>query len=105
MRFLQWFGATALAISVAASAAACGAIGNGGRSSEPPPDMGPPTALPVIGGRYQPGESMRFELSLRGIVGGEASVAVGNPGVVDGKRVIIVRSRVESAGVVAMFKE
>lgn len=67
--------------------------------------MGPPTALPVTGGMFVPGETMRFELSLRGIVGGEASVGVGEPGIVDGRRTIMVRSRVESAGVVAMFKE
>jgi hypothetical protein len=48
---------------------------------------------------------MRFELSLRGILGGEAAVAVGQPGKVDGKRVVIVSSRVESAGVVAMFRQ
>lgn len=52
-----------------------------------------------------PGEEMRFELSLRGILGGEAAVAVGQAGRVDGKRVVIVSSRVESAGVVAMFRQ
>ncbi len=106
MRFGQWFGAAGLVSFLAAGLAACGATGTGGKASdEAPPNVGPPTALPVVGGIFRPGESMRFELSLRGIVGGEASVAVGSPGLVDGKRVIIVRSRVESAGVVAVFKE
>ena len=105
MRFLQVFSAAALATLMAVGAAACGAGGSGGRSSgEPAPSMGTPTALPVVGGVFRPGESMRFDLSLRGIVGGEASVAVGSPGLVEGKRVIIIRSRVESAGVVAVFK-
>ncbi|HLU68759.1 MAG TPA: DUF3108 domain-containing protein [Kofleriaceae bacterium] len=86
--------------------AACGASGGGARASgEAAPPPGPPTALPVTGGLFVPGESMRFELSLRGVLGGEATIAVGQPGIVDGNRVIIVRSRVESAGVVAMFKE
>ena len=86
--------------------AACGATGPGSRGmDETPPPIGPPTALPVTGGLFIPGEAMRFELSLRGIVGGEASVGVGQPGIVDGRRTIMMRSRVESAGVVAMFKE
>ena len=106
MRIGQWFGVAASAIFVAAATAACGASGGSARSSgeaaEPP---GPPTALPADGGLFVPGESMRFELSLRGVLGGEAAIAVGQPGLVEGKRVLIVRSRVESAGVVAMFKE
>ena len=86
--------------------AACGASGTASRTlDETPAPVGPPTALPITGGVFIPGEAMRFELSLRGVVGGEASVGVGDPGVVDGRRTIIVRSRVESAGVVAMFKE
>jgi hypothetical protein len=106
MHFGQSFGATSLISLLIAGLAGCGAGGSGGKASnDAPPNLGPPTALPVVGGVFRPGESMRFELSLRGIVGGQASVAVGNPGRVDGKRVIIVRSRVESAGVVAMFKE
>jgi len=106
MRFGRWFGVAAPVSFLAASLAACAANGAGAKSTgDAPPSLGPPIALPVVGGVFRPGEAMRFELSLRGIVGGEASVAVGNPGIVDGKRVIIVRSRTESAGVVAMFKE
>ena len=106
MHFGQSFGATALISILVAGLAGCGAGGSAGKASnDAPPSLGPPTALPVVGGVFRPGESMRFELSLRGIVGGQASVAVGSPGRVDGKRVIIVRSRVESAGVVAVFKE
>lgn len=107
MRSFPGFGAiVAVVFSAMAASSGCGASGNGGRSiTEAPPSLGPPTALPVVGGVFLPGEQMRFELSLRGIVGGEAAVAVGHAGRVDGKRVIIVRSRVESAGVVAMFRE
>ena len=105
MRFGQSFWAATLVSLLAAGLAACGAGAGGKASNDPPLKMGPPTALPVVGGVFRPGESMRFELSLRGIVGGEATVAVGSPGLVGGKRVIIVRSRVQSAGVVAVFKE
>ena len=107
MRSFPGFGAiVAVVFSAMAASSGCGASGNGGRSiTGAPPSLGPPTALPVVGGVFLPGEEMRFELSLRGIIGGEAAVAVGQAGRADGKRVIIVRSRVESAGVVAMFRE
>jgi hypothetical protein len=102
MRPPQRFWSAAAALFLAA----CGATGAGSSAiQETPAPVGPPTALPVTGGLFVPGEAMRFELSLRGIVGGEASVGVGAPGIVGGRRTIIVRSRVESAGVVAMFKE
>ena len=105
MRFRQGFEAAAWAVLLAATGA-CGASGIGGqRVVEVPAQAGPPTALPVSGGLFVAGESMRFELSLRGILGGEADLAVGQPGVMDGKSIIIIRSRVESAGVVAMFRE
>lgn len=54
---------------------------------------------------FIPGESMSFEISLRGVLGGTAVIGVGQPGFVDGRSVIIVRSRVESAGVIAAIKE
>jgi hypothetical protein len=54
---------------------------------------------------FIPGETMSFEISLRGVVGGSAVVAVGQPGYVEGKAAIIVRSSVQSAGVVAAIKD
>jgi hypothetical protein len=54
---------------------------------------------------FIPGETMSFEISLRGVVGGTAVVAVGEPGLVEGHSAIIVRSRVQSAGVIAAIKE
>ncbi len=106
MRSFPGFGAIPAVVFSAITSLACGASGTSGRTvAETPPALGPPTALPVVGGVFLPGEEMRFELSLRGILGGEAAVAVGQAGRVDGKRVVIVRSRVESAGVVAMFRQ
>ncbi len=109
MRSFPGFGAFVSVVCAAFGAvvlgSGCGAGGSGGRTvSEAPASLGPPTALPAVGGVFLPGEEMRFELSLRGILGGEAVVAVGQPGKVDGKRIVIVSSRVESAGVVAMFR-
>ncbi len=54
---------------------------------------------------FIPGENMSFEISLRGVLGGTAVIAVGQPGFVDGVPAIVVRSRVNSAGVVAAIKE
>lgn len=93
---------------VLSTLSACGAVGGTGeRVNEPTPapSYGPPAALASAQAAFFPGEQMTFELSLRGITGGEANLAVGEPGTVDGRRQIIVRSRVESAGVAAMFKE
>src|SRR5690606_4135782 len=98
---LPGLGAVALLTIVTGCGATGGAIG---RITEAPEPLGPPAALAESRALFYPGEQFTFELSLRGIAGGEATVAVGDPGLVDGRRQIIVRSRVESAGVAAMFK-
>lgn len=66
---------------------------------------GPPTLLEIDDTLFVPGEVLRFELSLRGIVGGEAVVVTGQPGTMDGRQVVAVRSRSESTGVAKLFKE
>jgi hypothetical protein len=48
---------------------------------------------------------MTFEFSLHGVVGGEAVTVTGQPGTVAGKHVVIMRSRVESGGVLAFFQD
>jgi hypothetical protein len=45
-----------------------------------------------------PGETMSFELSYGGILTGRAVLAVGEPGQVDGRSILIVRSQFETAG-------
>ncbi len=64
-----------------------------------------PIPLPVSGGMFIPGEQMTFRLSVRGVEGGEAVIAIGHPGTVKGRKVVIVRSRVESSGLAAVIKE
>jgi Protein of unknown function (DUF3108) len=59
-------------------------------------------AQPILG--LEPGEAMSFEVRLGGILAGEAQLAVGQPGRVDGHRAITVRSRIATAGAVALFK-
>jgi hypothetical protein len=52
-----------------------------------------------------PGESMEYELTLRGLPVGRVVVAVGELGWVDGRRAIIVRGRGQSAGLAALLAE
>jgi hypothetical protein len=52
-----------------------------------------------------PGESMELEASLRGLSVGRVITAVGQIGVVDGKRSIIVKSRGQSTGMIALLAE
>ena len=47
---------------------------------------------------YVAGETMSFELSYGGILTGRAVMAVGQPGQIDGRPILIVRSLFETAG-------
>ncbi len=51
-----------------------------------------------------PGESMAFEVQLAGILVGEAQLAVGEIGLVDGHRAIVVKSRAATAGAAALVR-
>lgn len=51
-----------------------------------------------------PGETMAFEVRLAGVLAGEAQLAVGEIGAVDGRRVLVVKSRAATAGAVALVK-
>ena len=50
-----------------------------------------------------PGESMAFEVRLGGVLAGEAQLAVGDLGEVDGKRAVVVKSRAATAGAAALI--
>src|SRR6185312_3875729 len=51
-----------------------------------------------------PGESMTFEVRLGSILAGEAQLAVGEIGELDGHRAIVVKSRAATAGAVKLLK-
>ena len=51
-----------------------------------------------------PGESMAFDVHLGGVLGGEAQLAVGEIGELDGHRAIVVKSRAATAGAVKLLK-
>jgi uncharacterized protein DUF3108 len=50
------------------------------------------------------GETMAFEVRLSGVLAGEAQLAVGQLGEVDGHRALVVTSRAATAGAAALFK-
>ena len=92
-----------LTIAVAVALFACGGA-SGPRQLPPPPAGGPPTALQVDKPVYIPGEYIAWELSWKGIAGGKTRLMVGEPGTIDGRRAIIVRSETRSDGLLAMFR-
>ncbi|MGE5181758.1 MAG: DUF3108 domain-containing protein [Acidobacteriota bacterium] len=61
------------------------------------------TATNEVG--LNPGESMTFEVRLDGVLAGQAQLAVGELGRVDGHRAVVVKSRAETAGAAALIKK
>ena len=51
-----------------------------------------------------PGETMTFEVRLGGVLAGEAQLAVGQIGQVDGHRAVVVKSRAATAGAAKLLK-
>jgi hypothetical protein len=98
---------TLVALLLAWSTAALGASACGGA---------PPTAVQTVTPQaiaadlaydplgLVPGETMAFEVRIGGLLAGEAALAVGDAGELDGRRVIAVRSRIASAGAAALVK-
>jgi hypothetical protein len=98
---------TAALLALVASAAGCGSTAPAlvEAPAAEPVTSAPPIALTVDQAFFIPGEQMTWALSLRGIFGGEAVMAMGEPGYVDGRHVLVVRSRTATAGAVKMIKE
>jgi hypothetical protein len=80
--------------------------GCAGAEAMPVPPTAPaaPTAADHGLGLH-PGESMAFEVALGGVLVGEAQLAVGDVGVVEGRRAIVVRSRAATAGAAALVRK
>jgi hypothetical protein len=68
----------------------------------------PPAAVPGVltaaDVGLHPGESMAFEVRIGGLLAGEAALAVGQLGTVDGHRAVVVKSRAATAGAVDVLK-
>lgn len=61
-------------------------------------------AAPLVGAiTVVPGETMEFEISLRGMKVGRVQTAIGWPGTVEGHRAVIVRSRGKTDGLLALI--
>lgn len=62
---------------------------------------------PLVGAHASgvPGEVMDYDISFRDITVGHVTTVVGKPGIVDGHRAIIVRSRGQSVGIAALAAE
>jgi hypothetical protein len=88
-------------LALATAAAACGAAA--GDFADPAAPMVATAAVPIEA--IHPGESMRFEIRLAGVLGGEAAFTTGEPVVQDGRTVIAVASRMRSAGALALVKD
>jgi len=85
---------------VVAACAADAAYHGGGPGTAP--DAATAPVASVVG--FNPGESMSYEVTLGGIVAGEAAISVGQPGEWNGHHALIVRSRAATAGAVDLVK-
>jgi len=52
-----------------------------------------------------PGEAMTYDVQLAGVLVGEAQLAVGEIGTIDGHQAIVVKSRAATAGAAALIKQ
>jgi len=86
-------------IACLAVAACGGALGDAAE-----PEVEVPALLDRLEAVH-PGETMRFEVRLAGVLGGEASFETGQPTLQDGRAVVAVASRVHSAGALALVKD
>jgi hypothetical protein len=64
----------------------------------------PPVALDSVKPLYQVGEQITWEVTLQGIEGGRARMAIGQPTIVDGKTVLPLHADAESSGLLAVVK-
>jgi Protein of unknown function (DUF3108) len=62
------------------------------------------TSSPPVEVGLNPGESMTYEVRLGGMLAGEAQLAVGELGMVDGHRAVVVKSRAETAGAAKLIR-
>ncbi len=94
---------------LAAAPLAIAALFGCGGGSRPAPaapsaDLSAPTPLRVSQPFFLPGEQMRWQVKMHGIVGAESVLVVGQPGEMKGHRAIIVKSRALSTGLIQLVK-
>ena len=79
---------------------------SGEAAAHPPAavDARPPVELGEVKPRYFAGEQITWEVTFRGIEGGRARMAVGDPASVDGVQVLALHAQAESSGLLAVVK-
>ncbi len=73
-------------------------------SVPPPPDPG---AAPVQLGAeslFIPGEYLSWQVKWKGLAGGRTQLVVGQPGTLEGRKAIIIRSETRGDGLLAVFR-
>jgi hypothetical protein len=93
-------------LAIVACGGACGS-GAGSAAVQTPaslPAVEPNVRLEELQPYFVAGEQITWEVSYLGMQGGRARLAVGTPGLVEGKRMISVVAEAESAGIFAAIK-
>src|SRR5688572_13030612 len=82
-------------------------VGCAGVSAAPSPVPAPPTPslIPLGSPHVVPGETMVYEIKFRGLPVARVAVAVGKPGWVEGRPAVIVKSRGQTDGIIALIGE
>ncbi len=80
--------------------------GCAGAEAMPLPPLPATTSAPVGEAEFgfYPGETMAFEVHLAGMLAGEAQLAVGAVGEIEGHKAVVVKSRVATAGAAKLLK-
>src|SRR5581483_6873843 len=91
--------------SIAIACALAGCAGDA-RPATTPSGTAARAPAPALSGELGlvPGETMAFEVKLAGIPAGEAQLAVGEVGDVDGRRAVVVKSHAETTGAAALVR-
>lgn len=103
MQYARLLAAAPVALLVVMSAG-CGARGQPEPNGPGGEEARLPVKLKVDAPLYLPGEEFHWEISFRGLRGARAVMVVGEPGTADDRMVVILRSRIQSTGVAAVFK-
>jgi hypothetical protein len=82
--------------------AVVGCAGAEAMSLPPPPAAPAATVTTEVG--LNPGETMAYEVHLGGMLAGEAQLAVGDIGMFEGHRAVVVKSRAETAGAAKLIR-
>ena len=90
-------------VSLAGSLAGCTGSRTAAASTAVP--AAAPMPFPALKPFYISGETITWEVTMAGIHGARARLAVGEPSEIDGKQVVVLRAEAESSGIAVLIKE